>query len=126
MLVALDVLEPHVNRAEVGRVLALVIENLEGRSEITWRMIITELTTNLRAFPFRIPTRRNYVDATPSRRVVLAGLLTGLVLVAGCTSLLSDDESQVLIENELKHSSGNAPTILPSPSCTATGPLSGR
>ncbi|EMA21279.1 ABC1 kinase family protein [Haloarcula marismortui] len=55
VLVALDVLEPHVNRAEVGRVLALVIENLEGRSEVTWRMIITELTTNLRAFPFRIP-----------------------------------------------------------------------
>ncbi|MGM0606554.1 MAG: ABC1 kinase family protein [Halobacteriota archaeon] len=54
-LVNLDVLEPHVNRAEVGRVLELVIENLEGRSEITWRMIITELTTTLRDFPFRIP-----------------------------------------------------------------------
>ena len=54
-LIALDVLEPHVNRAEVGRVLELVIENLEGRSEITWRMIITELTTMLRDFPFRIP-----------------------------------------------------------------------
>ncbi|WP_336358903.1 ABC1 kinase family protein [Haloarcula sp. CGMCC 1.6347] len=54
-LIALDVLEPHVNRAEVGRVLELVIENLEGQSEITWRQIITELTTTLRAFPFRIP-----------------------------------------------------------------------
>ena len=54
-LIALDVLEPHVNRAEVGRVLELVIENLEGRSEVTWRMIITELTTMLRDFPFRIP-----------------------------------------------------------------------
>ncbi|MDR9430355.1 MAG: AarF/UbiB family protein [Natronomonas sp.] len=54
-LIALDVLEPHVNRAKVGRVLELVIENLEGRAEITWRTIITELTTRLRAFPFRIP-----------------------------------------------------------------------
>nr|WP_240452021.1 AarF/UbiB family protein [Halostella salina] len=34
-LIALDVLEPHVNRAEVGRVLELVIDNLEGRSEVT-------------------------------------------------------------------------------------------
>jgi predicted unusual protein kinase regulating ubiquinone biosynthesis (AarF/ABC1/UbiB family) len=54
-LIALDVLEATVNRSEVRRVLELVIENLEGRSEITWRMIITELTTNLRDFPFRIP-----------------------------------------------------------------------
>jgi predicted unusual protein kinase regulating ubiquinone biosynthesis (AarF/ABC1/UbiB family) len=44
-----------VNRAEVGRVLELVIGNLEGRSEITWRAIITELTARLREFPFRIP-----------------------------------------------------------------------
>jgi len=54
-LIALDVLEPHVNRSEVSRILELVIENLEGRSEVTWRMIITELTTMLRDFPFRIP-----------------------------------------------------------------------
>ncbi|ELZ61033.1 MULTISPECIES: hypothetical protein [unclassified Haloferax] len=40
----------------------------------------------------------------PSRRVVLAGLLTGLVLAAGCTSPLSDDESQILIENERESS----------------------
>lgn len=54
-LIALDVLEPGVDRAEVGRVLELVIENLEGRSEVTWRAIITELTTMLQDFPFRIP-----------------------------------------------------------------------
>ena len=54
-LVALDVLEAGVNRSEVGRVLELVIENLEGHSESTWRKIITELTTQLREFPFRIP-----------------------------------------------------------------------
>ena len=54
-LIALDVLEVGVNRAEVGRVLELVIGNLEGRSEITWRAIITELTARLREFPFRIP-----------------------------------------------------------------------
>lgn len=35
--------------------LELVVENLEGRSEITWRGIVTELMTSLRAFPFRIP-----------------------------------------------------------------------
>lgn len=54
-LVSLDVLEPHVDRVEVTRVLELVIENLEGRSEVTWRTIITDLTGNLREFPFRIP-----------------------------------------------------------------------
>jgi predicted unusual protein kinase regulating ubiquinone biosynthesis (AarF/ABC1/UbiB family) len=54
-LITLDVLEVGVNRAEVGRVLELVIRNLEGRSEITWRTIITELTARLRDFPFRIP-----------------------------------------------------------------------
>lgn len=54
-LIALDVLEANVNRVEVRRVLELVIENLEGRSEITWRLIITELTTMLRDFPFRLP-----------------------------------------------------------------------
>jgi predicted unusual protein kinase regulating ubiquinone biosynthesis (AarF/ABC1/UbiB family) len=54
-LISLDALEPGVNRAEVGYVLELVIENLEGRSDITWQTIITELTTMLRDFPFRIP-----------------------------------------------------------------------
>ncbi|WP_256300761.1 ABC1 kinase family protein [Haloarchaeobius salinus] len=54
-LIALDVLEVGVDRAEVGRVLDLVIENLEGRHEVTWRAIVTELTTMLQDFPFRIP-----------------------------------------------------------------------
>lgn len=54
-LIALDVLEANVDRAEVRQVLELVLENLEGRSEITWQSIITELTTRLRSFPFRIP-----------------------------------------------------------------------
>ena len=54
-LIALDVLDASVDRIEVRRVLELVIENLEGRSEITWRMILTELTSMLRDFPFRIP-----------------------------------------------------------------------
>lgn len=54
-LIALEVLEPGVDRAEVGGILQLVIENLEGRSEVTWRSIITEMTTMLRDFPFRIP-----------------------------------------------------------------------
>jgi predicted unusual protein kinase regulating ubiquinone biosynthesis (AarF/ABC1/UbiB family) len=54
-LVVLDVLERGVNRTEVGRVLELVIENLEGKRSVTWRDIIQELTAMLRAFPFRIP-----------------------------------------------------------------------
>ena len=54
-LVALDVLEPSVDRLAVRTVLELVIENLEGRSTITWRQIITELLTMLHDFPFRIP-----------------------------------------------------------------------
>lgn len=37
------------------RVLELVIENLEGRSEITWRTIIMDLFTTLQEFPFRVP-----------------------------------------------------------------------
>jgi predicted unusual protein kinase regulating ubiquinone biosynthesis (AarF/ABC1/UbiB family) len=52
---ALDVLDPTVDRAEVGQVLELVIGNLEGRSDVTWRLIVAELTSMLRAFPFRIP-----------------------------------------------------------------------
>ncbi|ARS88944.1 ABC1 kinase family protein [Natrarchaeobaculum aegyptiacum] len=54
-LVALEVLEPTVNRTEVRHVLELVIENLEGRSVVTWREIITELMKMLQDFPFRIP-----------------------------------------------------------------------
>ncbi|MFC7209162.1 ABC1 kinase family protein [Natronoarchaeum sp. GCM10025321] len=54
-LIALDVLEAGVDRTEVRRVLSLVIETLEGQSEVTWRLIITELTTQLRDFPFRLP-----------------------------------------------------------------------
>ncbi|WEL27320.1 hypothetical protein [Haloferax volcanii] len=40
----------------------------------------------------------------PSHRVILTGLLTGLVLVAGCTALLSDGETQILLENERESS----------------------
>jgi predicted unusual protein kinase regulating ubiquinone biosynthesis (AarF/ABC1/UbiB family) len=54
-LIALDVLEASVDRVEVRRVLGLVIENLAGRSEVTWRLIVAELTSMLRDFPFRIP-----------------------------------------------------------------------
>ena len=54
-LIALEVLEPTVDRVAVRNVLRLVIENLEGRSVITWRAIITELLTMLHDFPFRIP-----------------------------------------------------------------------
>ncbi|ELZ40683.1 hypothetical protein C463_14610 [Halorubrum californiense DSM 19288] len=40
----------------------------------------------------------------PSRRAVLTGLLTCLVLIAGWTTLLSSDETQILIENERESS----------------------
>ncbi|ELZ50497.1 hypothetical protein C464_02815 [Halorubrum coriense DSM 10284] len=40
----------------------------------------------------------------PSRRAILTGLLTCLVLIAGYTTLLSNDETQILIENERESS----------------------
>lgn len=40
----------------------------------------------------------------PSSRVVLTGLLIGFVLIAGCTTPLSGDETQILIENERESS----------------------
>ena len=54
-LIALDVLEPSVDRIAVRHVLELVIENLEGQAVVTWRVIITELFGMLHDFPFRIP-----------------------------------------------------------------------
>ncbi|SEH17909.1 Predicted unusual protein kinase regulating ubiquinone biosynthesis, AarF/ABC1/UbiB family [Natronorubrum sediminis] len=54
-LIALELLDPTVDRVAVRQVLELVIENLEGRSDITWRLIITELLSMLHDFPFRIP-----------------------------------------------------------------------
>ena len=54
-LIALEVLDPTVDRVAVRNVLRLVIENLEGQPAITWRAIITELLTMLHDFPFRIP-----------------------------------------------------------------------
>ncbi|PGF14292.1 ABC transporter [Natrinema sp. CBA1119] len=54
-LIALEVLEPTVDRVAARQVLELLIENLEGRSDITWRSIITELFARLHEFPFRIP-----------------------------------------------------------------------
>ncbi|WP_049896414.1 ABC1 kinase family protein [Natrialba chahannaoensis] len=54
-LIALEVLDATVDRVAVRRALDLVIETLEGQSEITWRAIITELFTMLHDFPFRIP-----------------------------------------------------------------------
>jgi len=54
-LVALDVLSPTVDRTEVRHVIELAMENLEGRSDIDWRDIFTELFGMLHDFPFRIP-----------------------------------------------------------------------
>ncbi len=54
-LIALDVLDPSVDRTEVRAVLTLVIETLEGHPHVTWRLIVTELTQMLHDFPFRIP-----------------------------------------------------------------------
>lgn len=54
-LIALDVLEPTVDRVVARRVIELVIENLEGRTDITWHGIMTELFAHLRHLPIRIP-----------------------------------------------------------------------
>ncbi len=54
-LIALEVLDPTVDRVAVRQVLELLIENLEGRADITWRSIITELFSRLHDFPFRVP-----------------------------------------------------------------------
>jgi predicted unusual protein kinase regulating ubiquinone biosynthesis (AarF/ABC1/UbiB family) len=54
-LIALDVLSPTVDRTEVRHVIELAMENLEGRSDIDWRDIFTELFDMLHDFPFRIP-----------------------------------------------------------------------
>lgn len=40
----------------------------------------------------------------PSHRVILTGFLASLVLVAGYTALLSDGETQILVENERESS----------------------
>ncbi len=54
-LVALDVLEPGVDRRRVRRVLELAIETLAGKSHVTWHDIFSELLVSLQDFPFRIP-----------------------------------------------------------------------
>lgn len=54
-LVALDVVDPAVDRQEIRQVIELAIESLAGRPQITWRQIFSELTLSLRDFPFRIP-----------------------------------------------------------------------
>lgn len=54
-LVALDVLEPTVDRRRVQRVLELSMESLAGKSHVTWHDIFSELTVSLQDFPFRIP-----------------------------------------------------------------------
>lgn len=54
-LLALEVLEPTADRTDVRRVLALAMQNLEGKSKIGWHDIIEELFEMLHEFPFRIP-----------------------------------------------------------------------
>lgn len=54
-LVALDALDPNADRAAVGHVLELVIEDLEGSDAVNWQQIIDTVVGMLRDFPFRIP-----------------------------------------------------------------------
>ncbi|AUV84477.1 ABC transporter (plasmid) [Salinigranum rubrum] len=54
-LVALGALDPDADRAAVGHVLELVIEDLEGSETVNWQQIISEVTGMLHEFPFRIP-----------------------------------------------------------------------
>jgi predicted unusual protein kinase regulating ubiquinone biosynthesis (AarF/ABC1/UbiB family) len=55
VLIELGALDPAVDRQAMARVLDLVIEDLEGRAVSDWRRILTEVTTVLQEFPFRIP-----------------------------------------------------------------------
>ncbi|MFC6765721.1 AarF/ABC1/UbiB kinase family protein [Natrinema soli] len=54
-LIALGALDPDADRAAVGHVLGLVIEDLEGSETVNWQQIISEVTGMLHEFPFRIP-----------------------------------------------------------------------
>jgi predicted unusual protein kinase regulating ubiquinone biosynthesis (AarF/ABC1/UbiB family) len=54
-LIALDALDPDADRAAVGHVLELVIDDLEGSEAVNWQQIISEVTGMLNEFPFRIP-----------------------------------------------------------------------
>ena len=54
-LIALGALDPDADRAAVGHVLELVIEDLEGSETVDWQRIISEVTGMLHEFPFRIP-----------------------------------------------------------------------
>lgn len=54
-LVALGALDPDADRAAVGHVLELVIDDLEGSGDVNWQQIIDVVVGMLREFPFRIP-----------------------------------------------------------------------
>jgi len=54
-LIALEALDPDADRAAVGHVLELVIDDLEGSETVNWQQIISEVTGMLHEFPFRIP-----------------------------------------------------------------------
>ncbi|MDL5363226.1 AarF/ABC1/UbiB kinase family protein [Halalkalicoccus sp. NIPERK01] len=54
-LIALGALDPDADRAAVGHVLELVIDDLEGNETVNWQQIISEVTGMLHEFPFRIP-----------------------------------------------------------------------
>lgn len=54
-LVELGALDPGADRADVGHVIQLLIEDLEGSETANWREIIDEAIGLLHDFPFRIP-----------------------------------------------------------------------
>jgi predicted unusual protein kinase regulating ubiquinone biosynthesis (AarF/ABC1/UbiB family) len=54
-LIALGALDPDADRAAVGHVLELVIDDLQGSETVNWQQIISEVTGMLHEFPFRIP-----------------------------------------------------------------------
>lgn len=55
VLIALDVLEATLDRQRVRTLLRLAMENLEGREDIGWRDLTTEVFDALQDVPFRIP-----------------------------------------------------------------------
>lgn len=55
VLIEMDALESNVDRTRMAAMLHLMIDEFEGRSGVDWRVILSDVIEELRAFPFRLP-----------------------------------------------------------------------
>ncbi|WP_458208647.1 ABC1 kinase family protein [Haladaptatus sp. NG-SE-30] len=55
ILIEIDALEPTVDRVKMAAMLRLMIDEFEGKGDVDWRDILTDVLTELRQFPFRLP-----------------------------------------------------------------------